>query len=209
MPSSVSSTSLAFINPEHLFVQADALLLRLGRGSLRQADLRRAVSNAFYGLFHTILIAAADEVAGRRMRGEPLWSLAYRSISHQRLKSVCTDLRAQTLKPKIKPYEPVGGFGNHLAAIAGAVVELQDRRHVADYDPSASLLRLDARTALQTARSAVDRLSRLTENQRKAFLFLILFEPRRCGDAACDRERADALEGVVTEKPAPHAKRRA
>lgn len=178
MPSNVSSTSLALINPDHLFVQADALLLQSGRGSLRQADLRRAVSNAYYGLFHTILIAAADEVAGRRMRGDPLWSLAYRSISHQRLKNVCSDLRAHTLKPKLKPYEPARGFGGHVAAIAGAVVELQDRRHVADYDPSASLLRLDARAALQAARSAVDRLSQLTEDQRKAFLFLILFEAR-------------------------------
>lgn len=178
MPSSASSTSLALINPEHLFVQADALLLQSGRGSRRQADLRRAVSNAYYGLFHAILIAAADEVAGRRMRGEPIWSLAYRSISHQRLKTVCNDLQARPLRSKIRPYEPAGGFGSHMAAIVGAVVELQDRRHVADYDPSASLLRSDARAALNTARSAVDRLSRLTADQRKAFLFLILFEAR-------------------------------
>jgi len=52
---------LALINPEHLFSQADALLLQIGRGSLRQADLRRTFSKAYYGLFHAILMEAADE----------------------------------------------------------------------------------------------------------------------------------------------------
>ncbi|MCJ2124259.1 hypothetical protein [Methylobacterium sp. J-077] len=52
---------MALINPEHLFSQADALLLQIGRGSLRQADLRRTFSKAYYGLFHAILTEAADE----------------------------------------------------------------------------------------------------------------------------------------------------
>jgi hypothetical protein len=42
MPSSASSTNLAHINPKHLFNQADALLLQIGRGSLRQTDQRKA-----------------------------------------------------------------------------------------------------------------------------------------------------------------------
>jgi uncharacterized protein (UPF0332 family) len=174
----VSSTNLALINSEHLFSQADALLLQTGRGSLRQADLRRTFSNAYYGLFHAILTAAADEAVGRTRRNDPLWTLAYRSISHQRLKTVCNDLQAATLKPKIRRYEPPGGFGGHIVTIAGAVSELQDRRHAADYDPSQSFLQTDARAALQTARSAVNRLAYLEADQRRAFLYLLLFEPR-------------------------------
>jgi len=63
---------LALINPEHLFSQVDAFLLQIGRGSLRQADLRRTFSNAYYGLFHAILTAAADEAVGRTRRKDPL-----------------------------------------------------------------------------------------------------------------------------------------
>ncbi|MCJ2071870.1 valine--tRNA ligase [Methylobacterium sp. J-030] len=66
-----------------------------------------------------------------------------------------------------------------MATIAGAVVELQDRQYQADDDPTAASARIDARAALQTARSAVDRLRRPTEDQRRASYLLILFEPRR------------------------------
>jgi uncharacterized protein (UPF0332 family) len=169
---------LALINPEHLFVQADAFLLQIDRGSLRQADLRRAFSNAYYGVFHAILTAAADEVVGRRVRGSPLWTLAYRSISHQRLRILCEQIDKNNLKQKIKSCEPTGGFDLHTQTIARAVVELQDRRHAADYDPSQSFLQTDARAALQTARSAVNRLAHLKADQRRAFLYLLLFEPR-------------------------------
>lgn len=169
---------MALINPEHLFNQADALLRQTGRGSLRQADLRRTFSNAYYGLFHAILTAAADEAVGRRMRTHPLWTLAYRSISHQRLKTLCSDIYRANLKQKIKSCEPTGGFDVHTQTIARAVVELQDRRHAADYDPSLSFLQTDARAALQTARSAVNRLVHLKADQRRAFLYLLLFEPR-------------------------------
>lgn len=169
---------MALINPEHLFVPADAFLLQVGRGSVRQADIRRTISNAYYGLFHAVLTAAADVAVGRTVRGSPLWSLAYRSVSHQRLKSICEIIQKDTPKSKYKRYEPTGGFGAPVRSIARAVVELQDRRHAADYDPSLSFLPSDARAALQTARSAVDRLGRLTDDQRKAYLYLILFEPR-------------------------------
>jgi len=157
---------LALINPEHLFVQADAFLLQIDRGSLRQADLRRAFSNAYYGLFHAILTAAADEVVGRRLRGSLIWTLAYRSISHQRLRILCEQIDKNNLRQKIRSCEPTGGFDVHMQTIARAVVELQDRRHE------------DARAALQTARSAVNRLAHLRADQRRAFLYLILFEPR-------------------------------
>ncbi|WP_144426206.1 hypothetical protein [Methylobacterium sp. ARG-1] len=128
----MSSTNVALINPEHLFSRADALLLQTGRGSLRQADLRRTFSNAYHSLFHAILTAAADEAVGRTQRNDPFWTLTYRSISHQRLKTVCNDLQAATRKPKIRRYEPPGGSGGHIVTIAGAVSELQDRRHAAD-----------------------------------------------------------------------------
>ena len=169
---------MARINPEHLFSQAEALLHQVGRGSLRQVDLRRTFSNAYYGLFHAILTAAADEVIGRTPRSDVLWNLVYRSVSHQRLKLICNDLQAVTLKPKLRRYEPAGGFDGHVVTIAGAVSDLQDRRHAADYAPSQSFVRTDARAALQTARSAVNRLANLNPDQRKAFLLLVLFEPR-------------------------------
>lgn len=169
---------MALINPEHLFVQADAFLLQIDRGSLRQADLRRAVSNVYYGLFHAILTAAVGEVVGRSVRGSPISTLAYRSISHQRLRILCEQIDKNNLEQKIKSYEPIVGFDVYMRTIARAVVELHNKRHAADYDPSLSFLQTAARAALQTARSAVNRLAHLRADQRRAFLNLTLFEPR-------------------------------
>jgi hypothetical protein len=60
---------------EDLFEQADVLLARGG-----QADLRRAISAAYYGLFHFALTEAADMVVGKEHRSSARYSLVYRSI---------------------------------------------------------------------------------------------------------------------------------
>lgn len=169
---------MALINPEHLLDQAAVLLVTTGTGPIRQTDIRRSLSNSYYGLFHAILIAAASEAVGVAQQGKPLWALAYRSIMHRWLKQICNDIQAQTLRPKLRPYEPAGGFGHDILTIANAVVELQDKRHSADYDPSVGFLRSDAEATLKRARAAVSRLGRLRSDRRKAFLYLVLFEPR-------------------------------
>jgi hypothetical protein len=39
------------------------------------------------------------------------------------------------LPTKYSKYEPAGGFGQDLIALATAVIDLQEQRHLADYDP--------------------------------------------------------------------------
>ena len=56
------SSPVAVLNPDHFFEQADTLMAPPA-GAPRQVDLRRAISNAYYGVFHAILAAAADEYA--------------------------------------------------------------------------------------------------------------------------------------------------
>jgi len=49
-----------------------------------QADLRRAVSAAYYALFHAVAAAAADTLIGTTVshRASPIWSRVYRSLEH-------------------------------------------------------------------------------------------------------------------------------
>ena len=52
-------------NPEHLFEQAERLVEPLpSEAEPRQTDLRRALSAAYYGLFHFTLAAATDMFFG-------------------------------------------------------------------------------------------------------------------------------------------------
>jgi hypothetical protein len=58
-------------DPERLFEQADALIA----GFKSETDLRRAISTAYYGVFHFILANVADAVAGVGNRSTNLYSM--------------------------------------------------------------------------------------------------------------------------------------
>ena len=50
-------------DPAHLLEQAERLAAAPAKGQPRDADLRRAISTAYYAIFHAILTAAADSPA--------------------------------------------------------------------------------------------------------------------------------------------------
>lgn len=147
-------------------------------GPPRQVNVRRAISAAYYGAFHFALTAAADEYVGKTKRGSPAYTLAYRSVDHRALKELCEEVKKTMPKPKVQRYAPANGFGANLQAFASAFVELQEKRHAADYDPSIRVKTSDASLAIATARSAVRRFKRASSARRKAFLALLLFPPR-------------------------------
>jgi hypothetical protein len=169
---------MAVLNPEHLLDQADRLATPIAGGAPRQADLRRAISTAYYAVFHGILIAAADDFIGRSLRASERYALLYRSVDHRVLRALCEDIPKSTLPPKYAPYSPIGGFDSDIVAVASAVVELQEKRHAADYDPRLFVSASDASLAVSTARIALARLKSASGNSRKAFLTLVVFSPR-------------------------------
>lgn len=170
---------MAVLNPDHLLDQAERLTtLPGGGGAPRQADLRRAISSAYYGVFHAVLTEAADSFVGKTQRHTPRYELVYRSINHGSLRSICEDVVKTTIPAKFSKYEPRGGFGPDLKALATAVIELQEKRHAADYDPLFRARRSDAVLAVATGRTALVRLSSSSSTRRKAFLSLVVFSPR-------------------------------
>jgi len=169
---------VAILNPEHLFEQADVLIALPHAGAPRQANLRRAISSAYYGLFHFALTAASDEFVGVSLRTTGRYALVYRSISHTWLAELCKEVKKPTLSKTYDPYAPSGGFGLDLKAFGTAVVALQERRHSADYDPLARCHALDARFDVSTARAAISRFNQADVEQRKSFLTLLVCQPR-------------------------------
>ncbi len=169
------------INPDHLLEQADRLIASAGKGTPRQADLRRAISTAYYAVFHSVLTGAADCFAGRASRNTSNYALIYRSVDHRPLRTACEVLKRATppqrLPEKYSRYEPVGGFGE-IVAVAAAVVELNEKRQEADYDPLYRSSVSDALAAIATARDALARLKAASPTRRVAFFSLIVFPPR-------------------------------
>src|SRR5262249_25719796 len=60
-----NSKTVAILDPEHLFDQADRLVAPPPAGPPRQADVRRAISAAYYAVFHGTLAAVADHLRAR------------------------------------------------------------------------------------------------------------------------------------------------
>lgn len=169
---------MAVLNSDHLLEQADRLTIPPGVGAPRQADLRRAISTAYYGVFHAVATEAADDFVGRTQRDTARYALVYRGIDHGRLRAICEDIVKLTPPTKYVRYLPSGGFGSDLIAVATAIRELQERRHSADYDPLFRAKTSDAVLAVATARNALARFRNANRLQRRAFVSLVVFSPR-------------------------------
>lgn len=165
-------------NPEHLLDQAERLIGSAASGRPRQVDLRRAISNAYYALFHSTLTAAADSVVGRASRASFPYGLVYRSVNHRSLRELCNVLERGPLTAKYRQYAPDDGFGPEMRALAAAAIDLQRRRLEADYDPLVNFRRSDARLAINLSREALRRFQAAPMSDRAAFLSLLLFQPR-------------------------------
>ena len=168
---------MAILNPDHLFEQAKKLISSQA-GPPRQVDIRRAVSAAYYAIFHAIITAAVDQFIGVTNRTSSRYGLVYRSVAHAWLRDLCREVQKQMLSNRFKPYAPSNGFGNNIAAFAVAVVELQEKRHSADYDVMIRIYKSDAALAISTAQAALRRFNKASKARRLAYLSLLLFPPR-------------------------------
>jgi len=98
-----------------------------------QARLRRAVSTAYYAVFHAIIEASVDRVAS----GAPpeVQAAVARAFDHTTMKSFARSV-ASGSPPKVlqKVFTDVPA---QLKQLADSLTYLQDERHAADYDLSA------------------------------------------------------------------------
>lgn len=168
---------MAILNPDQLFEQAEKLIA-IPAGRPRQVDIRRAISSAYYAIFHAIITAAADQFVGVTNRDESRYGLVYRSVDHGWLRRLCEEVQKPALSAKFRRYAPKAGFSPNVVAFAAAAVDLQEKRHFADYDVMIRMNRSDAVLAISTARAALARFNGAGQVDKLAFLSLLLFQPR-------------------------------
>jgi hypothetical protein len=160
-------------DPDRLFEHADALI----NGHKDETDLRRAISTAYYGVFHFILRHVADTIAGSGNRSTNLYSVVYRSVEHKPLKDLCDQFRATILGPKVKPYAPTGDFGQ-IVDFAGLVYQLYEQRILADYVPVLTFDIVNSRVIVGYGREAVKFFNTATPEQRAAFVALLVIKTK-------------------------------
>lgn len=137
----------------------------------RQANLRRAISAAYYALYHLLVREGADRLAP----GQParLRHQVRRAFNHANMKKVCEQFSyvdISKLAPSTRvlitaPIEP------NLALIADSFVVLQEERHRADYDTWESFSRVDALHKIYLAERAITAWDAV-KNSQNASVFL-------------------------------------
>lgn len=151
----------------HLIVTAR----KLAKGSPRrprQADLRRAISTAYYAVFHGLAENAANHLVGSAStsRNSPAWAQLFRTLDHGLAKARCESAQARA-------------FSAPICACADAFVQLQISRHRADYDPLVRFSRADALDAVALAERALTSLRGAPREERAAFAVHLIYRDRK------------------------------
>jgi hypothetical protein len=142
------------------------------------AQLRRAVSTAYYAVFHTALTTAAGRFMGTGATMSAGYALLYRGFNHGQMRRLCEDVDKSTLSPRLQ--QQLGRLAVHpqLRIFATNFVGLQQLRHMADYDPHVQLFHADAVDAVSAAEQAIEALRLAPDDERTDLLALLLASAR-------------------------------
>jgi hypothetical protein len=153
------------VKPRDLLDQAEQLANSSARRP-RRAELCRAISAAYYAVFHALCRSNADAMAGTGSnRPHKAWLQVYRAVDHGQAKKRCKSAASK-------------GFPTQIVNFADAFVNLQELRHRADYDPEASFKRSQVVNHIGVARSAVNAIRSAPIRDRRAFAIHILLAYR-------------------------------
>lgn len=140
-------------------VQTGRRLLGGRVGRPRQTDLRRAASTAYYAVFAALCKTCADCFIGTAGadRSEAAWRRVYRCVEHGFAQAQCKNKRE------------MARFPQSVQFFADQFVELQEKRHTADYNPDSRFKLDDARAWLDNAETAIRQLDSAPVAARRAF----------------------------------------
>ena len=134
-------------------------------GRPRQASLRRAVSTAYYAMFHCLASVAANVLVGQRR--SPAWHRVYRALEHGRARNACENRRA------------LAGFPPEVRGFADTFVMLQRARQRADYALDNGVYRKsDVLGDIASAETAIRQFEQADIRHRREFATQMLFRQR-------------------------------
>ncbi len=136
-------------------------------GRPRQVMLRRAISTAYYAMFHALCQSNADTLVGasRGRDANGLWTRAYRALDHR------------PAKERLASYRPGNNPG--MIGFANRFGNLQDWRHDADYNPRKAFIRSQVVGLIDQAEAATQAFSRMPAAQRRALAVHLLLARNR------------------------------
>ncbi|MGA7339380.1 MAG: hypothetical protein WBE72_24235 [Terracidiphilus sp.] len=126
--------------PEHLLEQAKHLSRR-ERTRPRQASLRRAISTAYYALFHFLIRETVRQIGPNL--SEDNFNRAYRWFEHGAMYRVARAFSQDVVRIPNSKDVLIAKNDPRVQFVVQHFADLQELRHSADYDPGAIFLRAD------------------------------------------------------------------
>ena len=152
------------VNPRDL-IQTARRLTESGAPQPTQADLRRAISTAYYALFHCLSGTAADLLTGASP-GSPEWQQVYRALEHGKARGAC------------QQHGALRAFPMEIRRFAEAFVELQKARQQADYAHEGQYSKLRVLAMIDAAEDAIVQFEQAEARHRRSFAVHVLFKRR-------------------------------
>jgi uncharacterized protein (UPF0332 family) len=159
---------------DQLLEQAHHLAMR-EKTRPRQVSLRRAVSTAYYALFHLLIHEATAN--WKRPTQRPLLA---RAFEHGRMRSVCQAKRSE-LAALVKQTHssPAIRAARHLHTVTEIFVRLQGHRHTADYDNSVRWARIEVLGIIEDVNKAFSSWKSIrNDDLAQDFLIFLLIRDR-------------------------------
>jgi hypothetical protein len=157
--------------PKDLLEQAESLANREPKRP-KQASLRRAVSTAYYAVFH-LLAAEGSEMLAPNVDKSTL-HLIQRWFDHGEMKKTCGKFSVSPLTTPLK--ELLGETASaDLHRVVRTFIVLQEARHSADYDMSWNLTRAQTLLFVQQARDANEAWLRIRKDAEANIFILAIF----------------------------------
>lgn len=151
-------------------------LVRRDRRTPNQANLRRAVSTAYYALFH-LLSAEATE---RLIAPADLRPYFARRFDHGAMRDVAEQFisppgKKRDLRPKVAALAGVTHAPDELEVVASTFVALQGLRHEADYDVAKVYGRAEVGDVVSRCRTAFEQWAAVKPLPASAVFLAMLF----------------------------------
>ena len=162
------------MQPLDFITTARRLAMGSRRGRPLETDLRRAISTAYYALFHCLASCCADTIVGGAgaMRRRSAWNQTYRALEHGLIRRRCENRNM------------MAQFPSDIQDFAVFFVLMQRMRHLADYDPDAKdapilpLSRSAIIGIINDVEDVIRRFNQVPIADRRAFAVYVLLAVR-------------------------------
>jgi uncharacterized protein (UPF0332 family) len=177
--SSRSTSAIRQIKPEKLLEAARYLIdHQPAQGRPRQSYLRRAVSTAYYALFHYLCFATACHLLPNGSLEQRLRIV--RSIDHASLRRVCEWIANPNGAPlHVRSMATSLAATNGILNVALAFPDLLQARHEADYDHLCGFSKPAALQHIEAAEAAIRGMKYQKNEKKQMFFALVALEIKK------------------------------